>query len=471
MSVSDQGLIDKISDKVEDLLYGRARKERHAGQDAATTDVIDFDERLHEFLAGRKLVVAGQLQLVGLDNIRARFGDRWPHVAERVHATIRLILRRRLSAKDISRRHGDFGYIVFFAEPSKEEAHRRCALIGEEIARQLVGEEFAEAAEIRSVVGVVDGKLLLERAGAYDSVAKSLADPAAAAPDGAPAPMGAKPAASSPGPAAPAADKPPRGRPRNDDNFLTIARDLTYLYRPLWSVRRDMLSTYLCQPSGKVLSPPLESGYNVLPLSAGAELFLTLDLLTLAHVDHAHGELHRIGRRALFASPVHFRTLALAGTHDAYVSGVRDIAADRRQDIVFEVVGLPVSIGFDALSAVVGPMKSAARSVIARVSLDFTRFGELRKSGLSGVGADLDMHAQTESEIICKFNSFAENAGRAGLRSFLHGVRSTSLGTAAICAGFDYIDGDAVATALGKPDQATRFKSEELFSHLMPEKV
>lgn len=91
-------------------------------------------------------VVAGRLQLIGLEQVREHLGARWEAVAERAYATAEAVIRRRLDRQDVMSRSDD-GFLVCFAGISEDEAAFKAAAISEEITRRLVGEVAESAAQ------------------------------------------------------------------------------------------------------------------------------------------------------------------------------------------------------------------------------------------------------------------------------------------------------------------------------------
>lgn len=91
-------------------------------------------------------IVAGKVQLVGLAEVRAAIGDRWPAVAERSFQAAESILRRHLGDTDVFSRTADDGFLVCFTELGEAEAQFKARTIASEIREKLVG-EFPEMAE------------------------------------------------------------------------------------------------------------------------------------------------------------------------------------------------------------------------------------------------------------------------------------------------------------------------------------
>jgi GGDEF domain-containing protein len=93
-------------------------------------------------------VVAGKLQLIGLDAVRQRLGERWPALAERTFAMAERVIQKHLRPGDVLRRSSEDGFLVLFSNLSEAEAQFKALAIGNEIREQFIG-ELPEAAEAR----------------------------------------------------------------------------------------------------------------------------------------------------------------------------------------------------------------------------------------------------------------------------------------------------------------------------------
>ena len=92
-------------------------------------------------------VVAGKLQLVGLDAVQEKLGRRWPELAERTLALAERVIRRYLQPGDIFCRTAGESFLVFFERLTEDEAKFKAQAIGAEIRDRLIGEipEMVEA--------------------------------------------------------------------------------------------------------------------------------------------------------------------------------------------------------------------------------------------------------------------------------------------------------------------------------------
>ena len=88
---------------------------------------------------GGKLV-AGRLQVVSLEEVRATLGERWERMAERVYGTAEAILRKRLAAEDVFTRNDAGHFVLCFAQLNEAEAWFKAQAIQKEIRERLLGE-------------------------------------------------------------------------------------------------------------------------------------------------------------------------------------------------------------------------------------------------------------------------------------------------------------------------------------------
>ena len=99
---------------------------------------------------------AGHINLIGLDEVRAALGDRWPAVAARAMATAEVVLKHRCGPQDSYSRADDTSFVVCFGALSEQEAAFRAAMIGREIRDRLIGQgETPDTAFVRTIAAKV----------------------------------------------------------------------------------------------------------------------------------------------------------------------------------------------------------------------------------------------------------------------------------------------------------------------------
>lgn len=108
-----------------------------------------FEHAVRRALDGagqQSTVVAGKVQLQGLDEIRATAGGRWLELSDRVFDMAESILRDHLGPADVFSRTTDDGFLVCFVELNETEAKTRARAIATEMREKLVA-EFPDLAE------------------------------------------------------------------------------------------------------------------------------------------------------------------------------------------------------------------------------------------------------------------------------------------------------------------------------------
>jgi hypothetical protein len=219
----------------------------------------------------------------------------------------------------------------------------------------------------------------------------------------------------------------------------------------MWDLRQDVISTFLNVP---------EIGYA----SSDIADSIDLDTRTLQKVTADLHEVIAAGRALLLAVPVHYPTLASGHYRDAYLRLCRLVPRPRGSFIVFELVDVPEGIPQTRLVELVGMVKPFARAILLRLPLENKLFKQARDARISAVGADLTHRVEPETDTIASMHRFVQAASGAGLRTYVHGVRSTSLASAAAGAGFDYVDGDSVTSVMNLPDRIFRFGIRDLYT-------
>ena len=95
---------------------------------------------------------------------------------------------------------------------------------------------------------------------------------------------------------------------------------------------------------------------------------------------------------------------------------------------------------------------------------NFTAFG---LAGLHSVGMDVFETEKSEKEIMNEMSEFVFNARKNQLKTFIQGVRSISLFTAAVTTGFDYISGYALSSVLESAEDVHAFKLDMPYLSLL----
>ena len=471
-----------------------------------------FVSALKGLFAQHGEVLAGNLNLVGLDDIREQLGSKWPRLEDHVHALANRIIERHLTKSDIHMRYGELEYLIVFANLGQEAAQLKCAMISEELYTHLLGVEDLKQMRIRSVVGVADDRLVVEDIPLEATLQKlagkianggvtTIFDPRSSRNSGAGATVGPLSSERSPAAAEPTStsrvaavapenaelaqasasgdavdvgplvfvDKGGGVKTHEDtenDTFRGWSETIDFIYRPIWDIRHSAISTFMCAPC-RFTALGYVHGDNVLPIPTDDDDVARLDSWTLQKTVGDMASLFQNRFQFLVVVPVHYATLtsrAARKTHTRICGGIPEAM---RKFLLFQILDVPEGVPSTRLTEIAAALQPFARSLILRSRSQRHDFSLLRPSGISAIGLDISKDRRTESEILADMNGFAKRAEEHDLTCYVHGVRSSSLSIGAIAAGFHYIDGDRVKGVTEFPEQMVRYDWAQFYEEFL----
>lgn len=407
-----------------------------------------FLDSLNKALSSNPTVSTGRVHLIGLEKIKDMLGDDWDRLKGKAHRIVRSAIEDRLGPQDMCTLYEDLSYLVVFAKLSKEEAQLKCSMIAQEIASRLIGTQTASNFTNVSALAVKeDGKVYFEELPSIAKLAGQLEKEAAKTEKMKAAPI--------------AAAKGDKEKDEIDWSKIKL------VFRPLWYVRHEMVTTFLSVPVREAGRGSFAYGYDLLPDPHNHEDIAKLDSRVLYGVSK---ELKRIvaeGKKALLSVPVHFETLASSQRRLDFIKLCSELLAGHDDLMVFELVELPDGIPQSRIVELVSALRAHARAVTARFSLDHRNFTACRIAGLHAVGADIFSDKRKEADIMREMDDFVGMANNQNLKTYIHGVRTLSMKTAAVASGFDYIDGYALTSVVDAPDRAYSLGLDQSYRPLL----
>jgi hypothetical protein len=441
-------LIDPASDRQHE----RAPK----SQRAVTAEAL-YDRLRIMVPAGRApSAKSGQVNLISIGRIKERLGAQWPHHAVNADRIARNAIERYLLPGDIYARWKDAGYIVVFATLDVHQAQIKCMLIGDEITKKLLGEEEPDLADVHGVEVQDDGELSFSALPGFDqlvalTVGEGMHEPGGARGDK----VGYAAAPLIEMEVVPASSGAPAGDP---------LAEISYSFQPSWDPARGVIAAYLCVPE----LPEGPSGrrrYAPIVLGDDASALERLDFAVLHHVIGVLDGLVRTKRRLLVTAPVRFETLTSATHRRHYINTLAtQLTADAAALLVIELVSVPDGVPQARLLEITSPLRAHARAVIARLRPDTAEFAQFAGSRIAAVGCDLIRQTGSELALMQQMARFSRGAAKAGIATYLRGIRSLSLATAALGAGFAHVDGDAIAAPVDLPRGIVEFSLFDLYN-------
>lgn len=437
--MSETTLINRLGAKLGNLLMEESAtapkgKERHFLQD-------EFESRLRSLLKDDTKPLAGKVNFIGLSKIREKLGDRWPKVEERADDITRKAIERRLVDADMYTKYKELHYVIVFAQLSHEQAQLKCALIAEEITKRLLGEDITpDLLEVKTMVSQVEGKFEFEDVPGVEVLAARIGD----------------------GPETQATAKDDDWWEDDDTDPLA---NIQLVYRPMWDVKRNAVTTYVCAPARPGPAGRLLVGESEIPRLDDPEVALRLDQLVQKRVIGDLRKLVAAGQQQLLCVPVHFETLAVGQRRMTYIERCqRGIPPEGVKLLVFELTGVPEGIPQNRLLEIATSLKRFSRGVLLRTTPTHPWFRPPSETGIAALGVECHSSSVPEAKLIADMERFATAAKKVGLATYVHGLRTISLTTAAIAAGFDFVDGDVVTSVVEQPRGAYAYQMTDLYA-------
>jgi len=422
--------VDIVRDLIDKVWFGRDEHSPTKDIYSVKKDIYSVkEEKLDAFETHLDTIIKnhrgtelkGLIYMIDLSKIRDRLGIKWTQSLDKIHLKIDGILHSQMTARDIYIQRDDLTYLLVFDALPHLQGHFKAHMIHEEIARALVGE--AEAAHLTSVMDVTideEGNIQIVNAPSKDHLIAEIVKKA----------------------------DQERAQTTITYQYETplILEDVNFIYRPMLVTRTHVVSTYVCVPVNYQMTGGSVAGYQVLGDTPSPQEIMELDHLTLHIANQELEALISAGSRCLIALPVHFETLASVKRRMKYLAGIENIMKHNTDRIIFEMVGLPENIPQPRILELTSALRSYSRAIIARFSVDHGHFPAYRTAGLHAVGIDVSNETNSEKALIRDMETFVSHAKQNQLRTYAHGIRSRSLLSAAICAGFDYLDGYALSS-------------------------
>lgn len=370
-----------------------------------------------ELFKKRSLVTSGKLQLIGLEKVKRRLGRRWAAMQQEVYAISEEVIASHLSKGDIHLLHKDDSYLIIFAAASREQGEFTAGAISDEIRERLFATGSEDLREIAIKKHIVQTKSVLLSGRPLGEILDTFA-------------------------AAPMGDPPQQPIV---DRHITQTGTPVFTFIPLWEVRLNAITSYLCQQAG------MEAGPHA-------------DLLVLSR---SIAELQRFqneNRPALIMCPVHHATLCDPAYLSKYELLCKSIPVAQRNYLIFKLEGQPQSALKVGGAHYCFVLKRYCRAVFAETKAEeIPDLSGLRHAGFDGAGLSIGATQQPEQVILKALRMFSLQADAARpSRKFLLDVPTISIAASAVCMGFDYISGPVVCSPVAQPAGILRYRHSDL---------
>lgn len=421
-----------------------------------------------QLLKNADFVNSGKLQLVGLSEIKKRLGNQWNGLSRLVYNTVEEVIETHLNSDDLSIRYRDEIYLILFLTAPFDEAQKKIAKIAHEIRQRLftLDEKELRRMEIQEATHVISADAMSEFSFSdfldayvaddnhFDCLLKFK-----------------KAKSHDPTEQVSRVDVNAKDiNPESDLKPLQEPIEVTYAYQPLWEVKRNAITTYLCEALDVTNKRNLFNAYNSTS-NQTMQHKLSLDLEILKNTLRELELMEKEGRKVLISCPVQYQTLHGFESYQQYKNVLQTIPDYHRQFLIFHVVDTEENMPIKETYWFAKPLRQFCRFVFAEVPLRRDiNFSFLQKTGVNVAGVRLRDNVEDEAEMIRMLNSFTTRAKSLNIpQTFIFGANTLSIATSAVCAGFDFIGGKSILNKQTKPGGVQQFHVGNLVNGMLKE--
>lgn len=396
----------------------------------------EFDAALASRLGDEPSVLAGTLEL-GLDEVRNILGDRWPLFETAIIKLTQKELSNTLHSSDVFHRCGDASFLIHFGQGNKIDAEEKTKHVTLNIKSALneAIPDVAQSISVRSFVASIDREDI-EHSGAGLSDALFM-----------------------------------RLLSLREDALKTVQRNRNVLRRsldvsfsPVWHSKKEVtLFNRCCVQCAHYdsLSMQLrELGEHEEAVRIAAEA----DSLVLVRSFEALHRWRQAGQSGLLLVPVSLDTILSPESRKEYLRLLEAAPDAYRNDVKLEICGVGLSTNSEEAFNAINSLPARTRELVVQLPLDDRRISEFAVNGTWGISTDISAADVLDPALADQLQRFSAADGVKGVISIAKGAHSFGLATAALDAGFTFIEGHSIGLPSREIRKPFRLRAQSLRS-------
>ena len=382
------------------------------------SDAADFTSKVLSFVRENRVaadaLIAGNVQMLGFEALKERFGDNWEGIKDKVHLLTEGVIKRHISSSDVFLLMNDEKFVVLFGKATREQADATARKIAQEVNSKLSGAGVGmEACSVRPVVFEV--------------------------------PRDDTSALKSPVALEKSVEEAQRDAERAEEAKVEAAKDrMVMRFWPVANVRKRLVS---CYHADLHVPEDLDLGRGEGGSGTGA-VEAALDRMILTHAGRALTEAAGRKMRALLIVPVHFETVAAKGFRSAYLEVCKLLPRIAEQRMMLMVRDLPDDVPQGRLHTIFTYLAPYFAGFVGDFSLSFRRADMLGGVGLVAVAVDGEELGALTPQNAKELKEFSTGNKAGKMRRYFYGAQSFDAATAARRSQFDYVQGLGVAPSM-----------------------
>lgn len=443
----------------------------------------ELRQKLKTALAGRQSVDMGQFRFLNLERVRARAGDEWARLREKVYETSTQFIERRIGPDDVMIRVQG-GFLIIFRAADIEAAHEMVGEIAGELNSFFLGEPGVEEVRADAEARNVPTYELLEivaRSQPHD-----LSVPIATTPESEPA----LPAdLETPWTSVPVVERDDDGKTRwveapkpesRDQPSLVVDKAASQaaprpnwddiVFQPVWDSRKSLISHHVCV-ARKIVDGFAYYGRDTLSGTADREQHRELDRAIALAAQRGFQRARSFGHGSMIIVPAHYESLSSVSRRMEYFKALQPIPEPARRFFLLRIDGVPDGVPIAQLQEVCRSMKHFGAYVLVHHGFGLTDLDRFESCGIGVFSADTpprlnDDGAGDKDLMTCV--AWVSAAQQMSAETSLLEVENTALLEAAMSAGVRYFSGSGIAAEAAMPGPPRRLPLSEI---LLPPSV
>ncbi|WP_169569918.1 hypothetical protein [Sneathiella limimaris] len=357
-----------------------------------------------------KTLLTSSLQILGLDEIREKFQDRWDTLEKRLDFAVEAFFTKKLSKKDLFLRLGTGNYALIFANTTPEAGSRRASKLADELLTLLFG-ELPEIEEISIKTMQLDmdltdfiGELnnfeeLIEYLQGYNDEDREVIE----------------------------------------QEFKEVEDEISICYRPMVNHVKKLMSVMEALPCRLINRKWVPLSDTDPLVEESPEMRAELDFKVLRDTDEAFKRFAVMPKKPLVMVSVDYETLAHAYRRMKYADILKKLPSFTQRYLIINIENVPAGMLNSRLRQILTTLNPLVLGFTLQVGEhwnDFHVISDLPVYGLSVVG-------HSEKDLLW-IEDLVSRAKGKGVRSCWRDVGSDVLARRAFTVGIDYVSGPVI---------------------------
>ena len=379
------------------------------------TDKDGFKSSMIDFCRSNAMaadaLLAGNVEMLGLENLKEKFGSNWSKVRGKVHLLTETIIKQIITPNDVYVLANAEQFIVLFGKCDKETANKKAQQIAKEVNRRLHGSSADSGFH-----GVTVKSMVFE---IPREEPEKLTDVKALTAT---------------------VEEARQEKQAQETEAFEQARDkIKLLYWPVTNIRKRLVSMYraeLSVPEGMMPEVASETGALECAMDIAA---LQLALAMMKDMPRA---------KPLLLLPLHMSSLTSKQFREAVLSELKLLPEWAERRLILLIMGLDDDVPQTVLHNTFGYIAPFCAGFVGSFSRTFARAEQLEGAGLIGTGCGTGDTEGITPSLVEELGNFVVKNNGGQKRTFIFDAPDLDTATTARKVDYDYVDGPGVAPAL-----------------------